>query len=142
MKKKIFQGIAVVVLAAVFFGLYEYFRTPQTALEREASQILDSQELEMAVGMENLMPGDIAEISGEIIAAESQSVELLGGVVITRSKLDEASWPKQGSFGNFRAKFDGVEEDEFFGALLYRFSGGFLVKGLQSKDLNQSNSEE
>jgi len=142
MKKKIFQGIAVVVLAAVFFGLYEYSRSPQTALEREVELTLDSQELEIAVGMENLVPGDIVEISGEIIAAESQSVELLGGVVITRSKLDEASWPKQGSFGNFRAKFDGVEEDEFFGEVLYRFSGGFLVEPLKTKDLDQSNGEE
>ena len=37
----------------------------------------------MAVGMENLIPGDVAEISGEIIASESQSVELIG-VIITR----------------------------------------------------------
>jgi len=142
MKKKIFLLVAVVVLTAVFFGLSEYYRTPQTALEREVQLTLDSQELEMAVGMENLMPGDIAEISGEIIAAESQSVELLGGVVITRSQLDNAQWPKQGSFGNFRAKFDGVEEDEFFGEMLYRFSGGFLVEPLKTKDLNQSNGEE
>ena len=142
MKKKIFLLVAVVVLTAVFFGLSQYYRTPQTALEREVQLTLDSQELEMAVGMENLMPGDIAEISGEIIAAESQSVELLGGVVITRSQLDNAQWPKQGSFGNFRAKFDGVEEDEFFGELLYRFSGGFLVEPLKTKDLNQSNGEE
>lgn len=141
MKKKIFQGIAVVVLAAVFFGLYEYFRTPQTALEREVSLTLDSQGLEMAVGMENLMPGDVAEISGEIIASESQSVELIGGVVITRSAEDVATWPKAGS-ATFKAKFDGVEEDEFFGELLYRFSGGFLIKGLQSKNLNQPNGEE
>lgn len=141
MKKKIFQGIAVVVLAAVFFGLYEYFRTPQTALEREVRLTLDSQGLEMAVGMENLMPGDVAEISGEIIAAESQSVELIGGVVITRSAEDVATWPKAGS-ATFKAKFDGVEEDEFFGELLYRFSGGFLVKGLQSKNLDQADSEE
>ena len=95
----------------------------------------------MAVGMENLIPGDVAEISGEIIASESQSVELIGGVIITRSTEDQAKWPKAGS-ATFKAKFDGVEEDEFFGELLYRFSGGFLVKGLQSKNLNQSNSEE
>lgn len=142
MKKKIFLLVAVVVLTAVFFGLSEYYRTPQTALEREVQLTLDSQELEMAVGMENLMPGDIAEISGEIITAESQSVELLGGVVITRSQLDNTQWPKQGSFGNFRAKFDGVEEDEFIGEVLYRFSGGFLVEPLKTKDLNQSNGEE
>ena len=142
MKKKIFLLVAVVVLTAVFFGLSEYYRTPQTALEREVQLTLDSQELEMAVGMENLMPGDIAEISGEIITAESQSVELLGGVVITRSQLDNTQWPKQGSFGNFRAKFDGVEEDEFFGEVLYRFSGGFLVEPLKTKDLNRSNGEE
>ena len=142
MKRKIILTISVVVLAAIFFGLSEYFRTPQTALEREVQLTLDSQELEMAVGMENLMPGDIAEISGEIIAAESQSVELLGGVVITRSQLDDTPWPKQGSFGNFRAKFDGVEEDEFFEELLYRFSGGYLVEPLKTKYLDQSNGEE
>ena len=49
----------------------------------------------MAVGMENLIPGDVAEISGEIIASESQSVELIGGVIITRSTEDQAKWPKQ-----------------------------------------------
>src|SRR5210317_347825 len=132
MMKKIFLSVTVVLLAAVFFGLYEYFRTPETALEREASLTLDSQGLEVAVGMENLQPGDVAEISGEIIAAESQSVELIGGVLITRSAEDQTEWPKAGS-ATFKAKFDGVEEDEFFGELLYRFSGGFLVKGLQSK---------
>ena len=141
MMKKIFLSVTVVLLAAVFFGLYEYFRTPETALEREASITLDSQGLEVAVGMENLIPGDVAEISGEIIAAESQSVELIGGVLITRSAEDLTEWPKAGS-ATFKAKFDGVEEDEFFGELLYRFSGGFLVKGLQSENLNQSNSEE
>ena len=141
MMKKIFLSVTVVLLAAVFFGLYEYFRTPETALEREASLTLDSQGLEVAVGMENLIPGDVAEISGEIIAAESQSVELIGGVLITRSAEDQTEWPKAGS-ATFKAKFDGVEEDEFFGELLYRFSGGFLVKGLQSENLNQSNSEE
>ena len=141
MKKKIFQGIAVVVLAAVFFGLYEYFRKKWNFYIFDFFQILDSQKLEMAVGMENLIPGDVAEISGEIIASESQSVELIGGVIITRSTEDQAKWPKAGS-ATFKAKFDGVEEDEFFGELLYRFSGGFLVKGLQSENLNQSNSEE
>ena len=141
MMKKIFLSVTVVLLAAVFFGLYEYFRTPETALEREASLTLDSQGLKVAVGMENLIPGDVAEISGEIIAAESQSVELIGGVLITRSVEDLTEWPKAGS-ATFKAKFDGVEEDEFFGELLYRFSGGFLVKGLQSENLNQSNSEE
>ncbi len=141
MMKKIFLSVTVVLLAAVFFGIYEYFRTPETALEREASLTLDSQGLEVAVGMENLIPGDVAEISGEIIASESQSVELIGGVIITRSTEDQAKWPKAGS-ATFKAKFDGVEEDEFFGELLYRFSGGFLVKGLQSENLNQSNSEE
>jgi len=141
MMKKIFLSVTVVLLAAVFFGLYEYFRTPENALEREASLTLDSQGLEVAVGRENLQPGDVAEISGEIIAAESQSVELIGGVLITRSAEDQTEWPKAGS-ATFKAKFDGVEEDEFFGELLYRFSGGFLVKGLQSKNLDQSNSEE
>lgn len=141
MKKKIFLLVAVVVLAAVFFGLSEYFRTPKTALEQEATMVLDSQRLEKAVGMEDLKPGDIAVISGEIVSAESQSVELIGGVLITRSKEDQAQWPKAGG-ASFKAKFDGVEEDEFFGELLYRFSGGFLVKGLQAKDLNQSKSEE
>ena len=141
MKKKIFLLIAVVVLAAVFFGLSEYFRTPETALEREATVVLDSQKLEMAVGMGNLKPGDVAVISGEIVSAESQSVELIGGVLITRSTEDSAEWPKAGG-ATFKAKFDGVEEDEFFGEMLYRFSGGFLVEGLQSKNLDQSNSEE
>ncbi len=141
MKKKIFLAIAVVLLAAVSFGLYEYFRAPQTALEREVRITLDSQQLEMAVDMENLITGDVAQISGEIIAGESQSVELIGGVIITRSIKDQAHWPKVGS-ATFKAKFDGVEEDEFFGELLYRFSGGFLVKSLQSEYLNQPNSEE
>lgn len=141
MKKKIFLSVAVVLLAAVLFGLNEYFRAPKTALEREASLTLESQGLEVAVGMEELMPGDVAVIAGEIISSESQSVELIGGVLITRSAEDQSIWPAAGS-ASFKAKFDGVEEDEFFGEMLYRFSGGFLVEGLQSQDLNETNSEE
>ena len=141
MKKKIFLTIAVVFLAAVFFGISEYFRTPLTVLEREPTAILDSQGLEEVVRTKNLVPGDVAQLTGEIVSAESQSVELIGGVLITRSAEDAAAWPKAGT-ATFKAKFDGVEEDEFFGEMLYRFSGGFLVEGLQSEDLNQANSEE
>ena len=55
--------------------------------------------------------------------------------------MDTASWPRSGSV-SIQAKFDGIEEDDFFGEIVYRLSGGFLLKNMQSDYLNQTKSEK
>jgi hypothetical protein len=141
MKKRIITILLVAFAVGLIYGLSEYFRKPKNALEQKAAVLTLSESLGTLVANGTLLPGAIVKVSGEIISAESESVELIGGVLISKSTMDSASWPKSGS-ALFQAKFDGVEEDDFFGEIIYRLSGGFLLENVQSEHLNQTNSEE
>jgi hypothetical protein len=141
MKKRIITILLVAFAVGLIYGLSEYFRKPKNALEQKVAVLTLSESLGTLVANGTLLPGAIVKVSGEIISAESESVELIGGVLISKSTMDSASWPKSGS-ALFQAKFDGVEEDDFFGEIIYRLSGGFLLENVQSEHLNQTNSEE
>ena len=141
MKKRIVFLVTTAITAGVIYGLSEYFRKPMSAIDQKADMNCFSEALGALVDNGRLLPGAIVKVSGEIISAESESVELIGGVLVSKSTTDTASWPKSGSV-SIQAKFDGIEEDDFFGEIVYRLSGGFLLKNMQSDHLNQTKSEK
>ena len=141
MKKKILFLVTTAITAGVIYGLSEYFRKPMTAIDQKVDMLCFSEALGTLAENGRLLPGAIVKVSGEIISAESESVELKGGVLISKSTTDTASWPRSGSV-LIQAKFDGIEEDDFFGGIVYRLSGGFLLKNMQSDHLNQTKSEK
>ena len=141
MRKKIIIIVLVALAVGLIYGLSEYFIKPKNALDQKVEVLTFSESLGTLVDNGSLLPGAIVKVSGEIISYESESVELIGGVLVSKSAMDTASWPQSGS-ASFQAKFDGVEEDDFFGEIIYRLSGGFLLKIVQPEHLNQTNSEE
>ena len=141
MRKKIIIIVLAALVVGLIYGLNEYFRKPKNALDQKVEVLTFSESLGTLVDNGSLLPGAIVKVSGEIISYESESVELIGGVLVSKSAMDTASWPQLGS-ASFQAKFDGVEEDDFFGEIIYRLSGGFLLKNVQPEHLNQTNSEE
>jgi len=141
MRKKIIIIVLIALAVSLIYGLSEYFRKPKNALDQKVEVLTFSESLGTLVDNGSLLPGAIVKVSGEIISYESESVELIGGVLVSKSAMDTASWPQSGSV-SFQAKFDGVEEDDFFGEIIYRLSGGFLLKNVQPEHLNQTNSEE
>ena len=141
MKKRIVFLVTTAITVGVIYGLSEYFRKPMSAIDQKADMNCFSEALGAFVDNGRLLPGAIVKVSGEIISAESESVELIGGVLVSKSTTDTASWPKSGSV-SIQAKFDGIEEDDFFGEIVYRLSGGFLLKNMQSDYLNQTKSEK
>jgi hypothetical protein len=141
MRKKIIIIVLIALAVGLIYGLNEYFRKPKNALDQKVEVLTFSESLGTLVDNGSLLPGAIVKVSGEIISYESESVELIGGVLVSKSTTDTASWPQSGS-ASFQAKFDGVEEDDFFGEIIYRLSGGFLLKNVQPEHLNQTNSEE
>ena len=141
MRKKIIIIVLIALAVSLIYGLSEYFRKPKNALDQKVEVLTFSESLGTLVDNGSLLPGAIVKVSGEIISYESESVELIGGVLVSKSAMDTASWPQSGSV-SFQAKFDGVEEDDFFGEIIYRISGGFLLKNVQPEHLNQTNSEE
>lgn len=141
MKKRIVFLVTTVITVGVIYGLSEYFRKPKSAIDQKVDILCFSEALGALVDNGRLLPGAIVKVSGEIISAESESVELIGGVLVSKSTTDTASWPKSGSV-SIQAKFDGIEEDDFFGEIVYRLSGGFLLKNMQSDYLNQTKSEK
>jgi hypothetical protein len=141
MRKKIIIIVLIALAVGLIYGLNEYFRKPKNALDQKVEVLTFSESLGTLVDNGSLLPGAIVKVSGEIISYESESVELIGGVLVSKSTMDTASWPQSGS-ASFQAKFDGVEEDDFFGEIIYRLSGGFLLKNVQPEHLNQTNSEE
>ena len=141
MRKKIIIIVLIALAVGLIYGIREYFRKPKNALDQKVEVSTFSESLGTLVDNGSLLPGVIVKVSGEIISYESESVELIGGVLVSKSAKDTASWPQFGS-ATFQAKFDGVEEDDFFGEIIYRLSGGFLLKNVQPEHLNKTNSEE
>lgn len=137
--KKIFSIGAAVLGTAVFLGMYQYFRAPKSARDTKPALATQSIHFKDEIAAGKARPGDIIQLTGQVVASESNSIELRGGILITRS-ADEAAtttWPEEGT-QTFIAKFNGIEVDEFFGDTLYRLNDGFLLHSADSKDLDES----
>lgn len=122
-------------------GTYQYFRSPTKAIEQNSVSTGASMDFAQLYQTGMIHANDIIQLEGEIIAHEQYSLELIGDVLILRDDTETQQWPKSGSH-SFKAIFNGVEVDDFFGDTLYRFNGGFLLDQVKLKHSNQTNGEE
>ena len=140
--KKNFLFIAITLfLIAALVGTYQYFRSPTKAIDQDSVFTGSSMDFAMQVQSGRIYANDVVQLEGEIVAHEEHSLELIGGVLISRDDTEPQEWPKSGSH-SFKAIFNGVEVDDFFGDTLYRFNGGFLLDQVKLKHSNQTNGEE
>ena len=132
MKKKIFISATVVLLAAVVFGLYQYFRTPATA--NDLPPVFTGNAESMASEVDAFQIGDVVLLQDTIRSAESKSISLPNGVIVVRDSSDTQTWPTRG-YVSVKGFYQGIEIDDFFGDTLIRIGRAFLVNPDDAKDL-------
>lgn len=132
MKKKIFISATVVLLAAVVFGLYQYFRTPATA--NDLPPVFTGNAESMASEVDAFQIGDVVLLQDTIRSAESKSISLPNGVIVVRDSSDTQTWPTSGKV-SVKGFYQGIEIDDFFGDTLIRIGRAFLVNPDDAKDL-------
>lgn len=133
MKKKIYITATVVLLATVSFGLYQYFRTPATAMDLSPAFTGNAQF--MASEAAKFPIGDVVVLKDTVVSAESKSISLPNGVIVVRASSDTQTWPSSG-YVTVKGFYQGIEIDDFFGDTLIRVGGAFLLEPTNSEDLD------
>jgi outer membrane protein assembly factor BamA len=133
--KKVLITLAFFITGAVSIGLYQYFRTPEKAMEQKpvfegsadgfAGILLDSE----------WETGAVVQLSDTIQSAESKSITFPNGIIVTKDTSDHVVWPTEG-YITVKGLYQGKEVDEFFGETLIRVSGAFLLEPTKSENLN------
>jgi len=139
-KNLVFIAIALILTGALV-GSYQYFRAPTKAVNEDPVFTGSSMNFARQFQTGMVRANDVVQLEGEVIASEQSSLELVGGILISRDDTESQKWPKSGAH-SFKAIFNGVEVDDFFGDTLYRFNGGFLLDQVKLKHSSQTNSEE
>ena len=132
MKKNIYIIATVVLLAAVSFGLYQYFRTPAAAMD--LPPVFTGTAESMANEAAAFDIGDVVLVQDTIRSAESKSIALPHGVIVVRDSSDMQTWPSSG-YVSVKGFYQGIEIDDFFGDTLIRVGGAFLLEPSDSEDL-------
>ncbi|MCH1535044.1 MAG: hypothetical protein L7S65_08840 [Schleiferiaceae bacterium] len=133
--KKVLITLSFFVAGALSIGLYQYFRTPEKAMEQQP--VFEGS----ADGFAGLLmdyeweTGTVVQLSDTIQSAERKSITFPQGIIITRDTADKALWPNEG-YITVQGIYQGLEVDEFFGETLIRINGAFLLKTAKSEDLN------
>lgn len=133
--KKYFLIATAVLVAAVSFGLYQYFRAPEKAVDLTPAFLGSAAELTMFLESNPAEPGIPVEIHDTIGSAESKSITLPGNVIVVKDTSDVQQWPSSG-YVEIVGFYQGVEIDEFFGDTLTRIGGAFLLHPTNSEDLD------
>lgn len=133
--KKYFLIATAVLVAAVSFGLYQYFRAPEKALDLSPSFTGTATELRLYLRSQPSEPGTVLEVHDTIRSAESKSITLPGNVIVVKDTSDAQLWPSSG-YVEIIGFYQGVEIDEFFGDTLTRIGGAFLLHPTNSEDLD------
>jgi len=133
--KKALITFSFFVAGAASIGLYQYFRTPEKAMEQKptfegsadgfAGILMDS-EWEI---------GTVIQLSDTIQSAERKSITFPNGIIVTKDTADISFWPKEG-YITVKGVYQGIEVDEFFGETLIRVSGAFLLQPSKPENLN------
>lgn len=133
--KKVLITLSFFVAGALSIGLYQYFRTPEKAMEQQpffegsadgfAGLLMDSK----------WETGTVVQLSDTIQSAERKSITFPHGIIITRDTSDKALWPAEG-YITVQGIYQGKEVDEFFGETLIRINGAFLLKTAKSENLD------
>ena len=133
--KKVLITLAFFITGAVSIGLYQYFRTPDKAMEQQPvfkgsadgfAGILEDLEWET---------GAVVQLSDTIKSAESKSISFSNGIIVTKDTSDPTAWPSTG-YITVQGIYQGKEVDEFFGETLIRVSAAFLLEPSKSENLN------
>ncbi|MDA0740424.1 MAG: hypothetical protein O2862_00740 [Bacteroidetes bacterium] len=133
--KKVLITLTFFVTGAFSIGLYQYFRTPEKAMEQKPvfegsadgfAGILMDTEWET---------GTVVQLSDTIQSAESKSITFPNGIIVTKDTSDQGLWPTEG-YITVKGLYQGKEVDEFFGETLIRVSGAFLLEPTKSENLN------
>ena len=132
MRKKIYITATVVLVAAVSFALYQYFRTPVTAIDLPPTFTGNGQSI--ASGSTKFQIGDVVLLQDTIVSAESKSISLPNGVIVVRDSSDLQTWPSSG-YVSVKGFYQGIEIDDFFGDTLIRVGGAFLLEPTNSENL-------
>lgn len=132
MKKNIFISATVVLLAAVSFGLYQYFRTPAAAIDLPPAFTGNAESMANEAAAFDI--GDVVLVQDTIRSAESKSISLPNGVIVVRDSSDTQNWPTSG-FVSVKGFYQGIEIDDFFGDTLIRVGGAFLLEPTDSENL-------
>ena len=133
--KKALITLSFFVVGGVSIGLYQYYRTPEKAMEQQPvfkgsadgfAGILEDSEWET---------GTVIQLSDTIQNAERKSITFPNGIIVTRDTADHSLWPTTG-YITVQGFYQGQEVDEFFGETLIRVSGAFLLEPSKSENLN------
>ena len=133
MKKKIFIAVSVVLLAALVYGLMEFFRTPTKACdlnseyEGEAKAFVDN--------IHSYKTQAVVKLMDTIVSAESKSITLPMNTIVVKDSSEMKEWPKEG-YVVIQGFYQGIEIDEFFGDTLIRIGGACLLNSDDSEDLD------
>jgi hypothetical protein len=134
MKKKIYLTATVVLVAAVSFGLYQYFRAPAAAIDLRPVYSGKADQ-NFISSLQQLETGAVVELQDTIRSAESKSITLSNGVIVVRDSADLQTWPTSGYIA-VKGFYQGIEIDNFFGDTLIRVGGAFLLEGTQPEHLD------
>ena len=133
--KKALITLAFFITGAVSIGLYQYFRTPEKAMEQKP--VFEGS----ADGFAGILmdfeweTGTVIQLSDTIQSAERKSITFPNGIIVTKDTSDSSLWPTEG-YITVKGIYQGKEVDEFFGETLIRVSGAFLLEPSKPENLN------
>ncbi len=133
--KKALITFSFFVAGASSIGLYQYFRTPEKAMEQEPV-FEGSADGFAGILMDSIWEtGTVVQLSDTILSAERKSITFPHGIIVTKDTSDPSLWPT-GGYITVKGLYQGKEVDEFFGETLIRVSGAFLLEPTKSENLN------
>ena len=133
--KKVLITLSLFVAGGVSIGLYQYFRTPEKAME-QLSVFEGSADGFAGILMDyEWETGTVVQLSDTIQSAERKSITFPNGIIVTKDTSDSSLWPTEG-YITVKGVYQGKEVDEFFGETLIRVSGAFLLQPSKPENLN------
>ncbi len=133
--KKVLITLSFFVAGALSIGLYQYFRSPEKAMEQQP--VFEGS----ADGFAGLLmdyeweAGTVVQLSDTIQSAERKSITLPHGIIVTKDTSDQSLWPTKG-YITLKGLYQGKEVDEFFGETLIRINGAFLLESSKPENLD------
>lgn len=133
--KKALITFSFFVAGAASIGLYQYFRTPDKAMEMKPAYEGSADGFAGILMDFEWETGTVIQLSDTIQSAELKSITFPNGIIVTKDTSDSSLWPTEG-YITVKGIYQGKEVDEFFGETLIRVSGAFLLEPSKPENLN------
>ena len=135
MKKKIFIAVSIILLAALGYGLKEFYRTPTKA--NEMSPVYEGPAKAFVENIDKYKSGEVIKLMDTIQSVEKKSITLPFNTIVHRDSTDTKNWPKKG-YIEVQGFYHGIIIEDFFGdtTTLIHIGGAFLLNSDDSEDLN------